>query len=346
MSLSSKPLVRTLSGEKRVSPPFWFMRQAGRYLPEYKELRSKAKNFLDFCYTPDMAAEATLQPIRRFGMDGAIIFSDILVIPHAMGMDVRFEEGVGPVLAPVRSTRELEGLSFNPDRLSNVYEAIRMTSQALPGQTAMIGFAGAPWTLACYMIQGKGSRDFQQVRSLAVKDRVFFTSLVDRLVDAVADHAIRQIEAGAEVIQLFDSWSGVLCEIEFNRWVIEPTCRIVENIRAAYPSVPITGFPRLAGSKYADYAKATKVNAVNIDGSVSLAWAANTLGGQCVLQGNLDPVLLAEDGQAALAETKRIVSLLGDKPFVFNLGHGILPHTPIANVQLICDFIKEKASLS
>lgn len=320
------------------------MRQAGRYLPEYRDLRSRTKSFLDFCYSPAMASEATLQPVRRFGMDGAIIFSDILVVPHALGVEVRFEEGKGPVLGAVRSLPELDrlGLGHMKERLSPVYEALRMTRRALPAETALIGFCGSPWTLACYVVEGGGSRDFQEVRSIALRDEVFFSRLIDILADAVAGHAVAQIDAGAEVIQLFDSWAGCLSEPQFAKWVIVPTRKIIQSIKKKYPTVPIIGFPRQAGSKFADYVSKTGVDAVNIDNSLSLAWAKKELQPLCVLQGNLDPVALADNQDAALAQAAYIVEQLSDKPFVFNLGHGILPHTPIAHVQALCDFLKRR----
>jgi uroporphyrinogen decarboxylase len=337
---NTKLLLTVLGKEKGSRVPFWFMRQAGRYLPEYKELRAKSKSFLDFCYTPAMASQATLQPIKRFGMDGAIIFSDILVIPDAMGMDVRFEEGKGPLLVPVQSLEVLDGLIANPDTLLPVYEALRITKAALPETTTLIGFAGAPWTLACYMVQGKADRDFQNVRTIARRNRAFFSILIARLVDEISAHAIRQVAAGAEVIQIFDSWAGVLSEDEFNEWVIAPTTQIVENIREACPGVPIIGFPRMAGTKYKKYALETKVDGLSVDYSVSLDWVAKELRGVCTVQGNLDPVLFAEDKNATLQQVAKILAAFGDNSFIFNLGHGILPHTPIENVEAVCDFIK------
>jgi uroporphyrinogen decarboxylase len=326
-------------------PPFWLMRQAGRYLPEYKELRKKAKNFLDFCYTPDKACEVTLQPIRRFNMDAAIIFSDILVIPHALGADVRFEEGKGPILKPVQNSKDLELLSRQnfASHLSPVYEALRLTRKALPAETTLIGFAGAPWTLACYMIEGKGSRDFQLPRTMIYKDPAFFIKLVDMLTDAVSSHAIAQIEAGAEVIQIFDSWAGVLSEKQFSDWSIVPTKKIVSAIKKAYPSIPVIGFPRMSGSKITDYVKQTGVDAVSIDGSVTLSWAKEHLQPHTVVQGNLDQLLLAYDKNAMLEEAKRILSIFGDKRFIFNLGHGVIPETPPDNVLALSELIRSYA---
>lgn len=337
--------VLKLGGQNNFSgpPPFWFMRQAGRYLPEYKALRAQAKNFLDFCYTPEMACEATLQPVTRFGLDAAIIFSDILVIPHAMGMDIRFEEGKGPLLTPVRTMEELNALETDnlTDILSPVYAALRLTRQKLPATTALIGFAGAPWTLACYMIEGKGSRDFQSARHMIYQDRPFFSSLVEKLVHAISAHAIAQIREGADVIQLFDSWSGVLSEQQFADWSIEPTRQIVNRIKAAFPDVPVIGFPRMAGSKILDYAQHTGVDTVSIDGSVSLDWARHSLSPHVVVQGNLDPVLLASDKEQMLKEAARLLEIFSNRAFVFNLGHGILPHTPIPHVEALCHLIRQ-----
>jgi uroporphyrinogen decarboxylase len=346
MEHPSKLFISALRKKPGVRPPFWFMRQAGRYLPEYKQLRSTAKNFLDFCYSPEKASEATLQPIRRFGMDAAIIFSDILVIPDALGMDVRFEEGRGPLLEPISERKQLDALDrdMRGNKREAVYEALRLTKKALPESTALIGFCGSPWTLACYMIEGKGSRDFQSVRSKIYQDPEFFTALIDLLVHAVSTHAIAQINAGAEVIQLFDSWSGVLSEKQFSDWSIEPTARIVSNIRAAHPDVPVIGFPRMAGSKVLEYVKRTGVDAVSFDGSVSLNWARDNLLPQCVVQGNLDPVVLVGNKQAMLEEARTLLSVFADKAFVFNLGHGILPTTPIEHVEALCRLIMHPSS--
>ncbi len=342
MNTPSKLLLSSLKKKPAIRPPFWFMRQAGRYLPEYKQLRSTAKNFLDFCYTPEKASEATLQPIHRFGMDAAIIFSDILVIPDALGMDVRFEEGKGPLLVPILESKQLDAL--RPDllveKLAPVYEALRLTKQKLPAETTLIGFAGAPWTLACYMIEGKGSRDFQIPRGVMYQNTEFFNHLITLLIDSISQHAIAQIHAGAEVIQIFDSWAGVLSEQQFADYSIEPTRQIVANIKSVFPDVPVIGFPRMSGTKIFEYARITGVDAISIDGSVSLAWARDTLLPHTVVQGNLDPILLANDKHRMLDEAKRLLSVFSDKPFVFNLGHGILPTTPIDHVEALCNLIK------
>ena len=331
-----------LSGKPEKKIPFWFMRQAGRYLPEYRALRSKAKDFLHFCYSPDMATEATLQPITRFGMSAAIIFSDILVIPHALGMEVRFEEGKGPLLTPLENETMLAKLSLKhlEEKLSPVYQAITQTKNALPKETALIGFCGAPWTLASYAVEGKGSRDFQTVRTAALRQPEFFSKLISLFTGAVIEHASHQIKAGAQVIQLFDSWAGALSAQEFDNWVIAPTKNIVSTLKKLHPEIPVIGFPRLAGTRYISYARETGVNAVSVDATVPPNWIAQNLQSQVIVQGNLDNLLLAEDKNAMLAQAKDIIVTLGERPFIFNLGHGVLPHTPVENVQALVDLIK------
>ena len=339
MEPSSKALLKAFRKERQSSPPFWFMRQAGRYLAEYKQVRASTGGFLDLCYTPHKASEVTLQPIDRFDMSAAIIFSDILVIPHALGVGLRFAEGEGPILIPVDNAEKLAALQWSPNMLEPVYEALRITRAGLPGDKALIGFAGAPWTLACYMVQGKSDKDFAGVRAIAMKDPAFFINLMNLLTRCVTHHLKAQIRAGADVVQIFDSWAGVLSAEEFEAYVVQPTAAIVASLHAEFPHVPVIGFPRLAGVKYWDYAVKTKVDGINIDASVPLEYAKQ-LQEVCVVQGNLDPVLLAESKQATLAQAKRIVAALGDKSFVFNLGHGILPHTPIENVAALCAFLK------
>lgn len=318
------------------------MRQAGRYLPEYKEVRKNFRDFLNFCYTPEAACEVTLQPISRFGMSAAIIFSDILVIPDALGMNVTFQENIGPVLSPLASHKEVITLSKMDikEKLFPVYDALKMTRKALPADKALIGFCGAPWTLACYMLQGKSSRDFSGARSFPLHQPDAFSLLTQTLIHAVAQHAIYQIDAGANVIQIFDSWSGVLSEVEFERYVMVPTTAIVQEIKQRYPNVPIIGFPRLCGQKLAHYAEKTGVDAVSFDCSVTLDFAKNSVQKHCLLQGNLDSQILAEDKNLALQETKRLLEKFAGTPFIFNLAHGILPHTPIDHVQAVSDMIK------
>lgn len=335
-------LIDTLQNKKSSAIPFWFMRQAGRYLPEYKAVRAKFPNFLTFCYTPEAACEVTLQPIARFDMSAAIIFSDILVIPDALGADVTFQENIGPMLTPVASKNALEKLSIKhlQEKLSPVYQAIALTRKNLPEDKALIGFCGSPWTLACYMLQGKSSRDFADARAFALKEKNDFSQLMSLLIDAVIEHASLQIQAGADVIQLFDSWSGVLSEVEFEHYVIRPTQIIVVAIKEKYPHIPVIGFPRLCGEKLLHYAQQTGADAVSFDGSVSLDYAASHVQKEIVLQGNLDSQILAEDKELALLQTAQLLKRFSGTAFIFNLAHGILPHTPIANVQAVSDMIK------
>ena len=340
MNSKTKNFLKSFSQEKPERPAFWFMRQAGRYLPEYREVRSGIKNFLEMCYNPKAATEVTLQPIRRYGMDAAIIFSDILVIPDALGVSVRFEEKKGPVLIPVQTMDALDQLQWNKEKLFPVYEALRLTRSALPEETALIGFAGSPWTLACYVVQGQSDQAFESVRQKAKDDSTFFSRLIDMLTKSVISHCLLQIEAGAEAIQLFDSWAGVLNAEEFKRWVIEPNKQIVKALKEAYPHIPVIGFPRGAGEKFLEYVKETRVDGVSIDSSITLQWAKHNLQPICVVQGNLNPVLLAENRDAMLAQAKEIISELATGPFIFNLGHGILPHTPVENVQALCSYLK------
>ena len=333
-------LVRTLNGEKQARVPFWFMRQAGRYLEEYRALRHDMGGFLDLCYHPDNACEVTLQPIRRFDMDAAIIFSDILVVPHALGANVRFVQGEGPRIDPVNTVQSLDELQWNPDFLRPVYDAITRTRAELAEEKALIGFAGAPWTLACYMVQGQSDRDFTTVRQIALTQPRFFDRLMQLLTDCVIAHLVAQIDAGAQVVQVFDSWAGVLNAEEFARYSIAPAAAIVAAIHAKRPGVPVIGFPRGAGVNYLAYVKQTQVDAVSIDYSVPIEWAAEILSPLCVVQGNLDPLLLADDKAAMLAQARRIVDCFSDKVFVFNLGHGIVPRTPVAHMQALCEYLR------
>jgi len=319
------------------------MRQAGRYLPEYRALREKAQNFLDFCYTPALAVEATLQPLRRFDMDAAILFSDILVIPHALGQSVSFKEGKGPILEPIRDTDGLRQL--NSDRLeeilSPVYETVAELKGTLPKETALIGFAGAPWTLATYMVEGRGGTDHSHTKVWAYLEPDGFGKLIKLLTDAVTIHLLQQIESGADVVKLFDSWAGVLAETQFRRWVIEPTTEIVRRLKLAHPEIRIIGFPRGAGVLYQEYAHATGVDAIAIDGAVPAAWAAETLQRDRTVQGNLDNLALMTGGETLTNETHRILGALGGGPFIFNLGHGVLPKTPPENVTRLATLIRE-----
>lgn len=337
-----KPFLAALGGEVLAKPPFWLMRQAGRYLPEYREVRAKAPNFLEFCYSPDLAVEVTLQPLRRYGMDAAILFSDILVVPDALGQKVEFHEGRGPILEPVRSVTELNRLGMDKfhARLGPVYETVGRLAKAIPETTALIGFAGAPWTVATYMVEGHGSKDYVATRSWALRDPKAFGKLIDLLVEATGQYLESQIRHGAEAVQIFDSWAGVLGENEFRRWVIEPTRKLVERLKAAHPEIPVIGFPRGAGFLYRAYVEETGVTAVSLDSTVPLDWARDELQRQCTVQGNLDNLALVVGGEAMEREARQILEKLGKGPFIFNLGHGILPETPPENVARLAELIR------
>lgn len=311
-------------------PPVWLMRQAGRYLPEYRAIREETRDFLELCLSPELATEVTLQPIRRFRLDAAILFSDILVLPYALGQQVAFREGEGPVLEPVRSAADVAKLRVDrvDERLAPVFKTVRSVRAKLPDETALIGFAGAPWTVASYMVEGGTSREFGCVKGWAYRRPDEFERLIDLLVEATADFLVAQAGAGAEVLQVFDTWAGVLPESGIRRWVMEPVRRIVERIKTAHPKLPVIGFPRGIGVLYADYARTTGVDAVSLDSSVPVHWAAKTLQVLCPVQGNLDPHVLAAGGAVLREEAERILDALGHGPFVFNLGHGILPETP------------------
>ena len=338
----AKPLLDVLAGAARMPPPLWLMRQAGRYLPEYRAQRSAAGSFLDLVYDPVRAAEVTLQPIRRFGLDAAILFSDILVVPHAMGQNLTFVEGEGPRLQPVRSARDLTSLAMvDPDRaLAPIYETVGRVRAALPPETALIGFAGAPWTVACYMVEGGGSRDFVEVRRFAYTDPQAFSALIDRLVVVTGDYLCRQVRAGAEVIQIFDSWAGVLSPAAFARWVVEPTRQLVSRLRQDAPGTPVIGFPRGCGAHLNAYVQATGVGAVSLDTNQPLPWARQSLAPATVLQGNLDPVVLMLGGAGLDAEIDAILETMSGVPFIFNLGHGVLPETPPDHVGHVVDRVR------
>lgn len=332
---SQKKLLRALSGSHQRTPPVWLMRQAGRYLPEYRELRGKAESFLNFCYTPAMAIEATLQPIRRFGFDAAILFSDILVIPDALGQSVSFETGEGPRLQPIKDRHDLLALREEIDlnRLSPVFEAISELRHRLPGDVTLIGFCGAPWTVASYMVAGRGTPDQGPARLMAYRDPELFQRLIDRLVEASVAYLVRQAEAGAEVLQIFDSWAGVLPAGEFERWCRDPVAAIVHQVRQKAPDVPIIAFPRQAGTRLVEMARLEGVTAMGLDTAVDPVWARQHLQGLCPVQGNLDPLVLLAGGSALDQAVDRILSVFGAGPHIFNLGHGILPETPIAHVE-------------
>jgi uroporphyrinogen decarboxylase len=335
-------LLRALAGETLAPPPLWLMRQAGRYLPEYRALRQQVGGFLDLCFTPELAAEATLQPIRRFGFDAAILFSDILVVPFALGRVVTFREGEGPVLEKLTTQEEAEALALDGmlERLEPVYAAVERVKAGLPQQTALIGFAGAPWTVATYMVEGGSSRDFALAKRWALADPESFDALIARLADATAAHLSAQIDAGVEAVQLFDSWAGVLPEAAFRRCVIAPTRRIVEHLRERHQNVPVIGFPRGAGLMYRAYVQETGVSAIGLDSTVPCEVAHRTLQSLVPVQGNLDPLLLVAGGAAMDQAVAAIRASLGAGPFVFNLGHGVLPDTPVEHVARLIELLR------
>ncbi|OFX08639.1 MAG: uroporphyrinogen decarboxylase [Alphaproteobacteria bacterium RIFOXYD12_FULL_60_8] len=339
---TQKTFLRALRGEIVTPPPVWLMRQAGRYLPEYRQTRATAGSFLDLCYTPEFAVEATLQPLRRYNFDAAILFSDILVVPHALGQSVAFKTGEGPVLTALENEADLERLCLDGfhAHLAPVYEILRRLRQEIPATTSLIGFSGAPWTLATYMVEGKGSKDYALTKEWAYARTPLFTRLIDLLVESISTYLIRQADNGAEALQIFDSWAGVLPEEEFHRWVTEPIARIVANVKALHPTVPIIGFPRGAGMYYERFAKDTKVDALGLDTTVPLDWAARVLQPICTLQGNLDPILVVAGGERMDAAVDHILNVLGHGPFVFNLGHGIVPHTPPENVSRLVERVR------
>ena len=341
MTDTHKRLIAALNGKQLDRPPIWLMRQAGRYLPEYRKVRAGAGSFLDLCYNPDLAAEVTLQPIRRFALDAAIVFSDILVIPDALGQSVSFREGEGPVLDALTSETGVNRLTGGgcAERLEPVYETIRRVRENLPGDVALIGFAGAPWTIATYMVEGGTSRDFSATKSWAFGQPDSFEKLIALLEDAIAEHLIAQVRAGAEVLQIFDSWAGMLPDGAFESWCVEPIRRIVGRVKRAVPSVPVIVFPRLAGTRYETFAAIDGVTAVSLDQTVSRSWAVKHLQPACVVQGNMDPVYLVQGGATMRKEAENILRAFGGGPFIFNLGHGVMQTTPPENVAALCDTV-------
>lgn len=339
---SGKKFLNVLEGDPASTPPIWMMRQAGRYLPEYRKLRSEAKSFLDFCYRPELALEATLQPLRRYAFDAAILFSDILVVPDGLGQAVRFQEGEGPLLDPIRDRAGIDALDLERMtlHLRPVYDAVARIKAAIADDVALIGFAGAPWTVAVYMIEGRGRTDCSTIGNFATAARADFQALIDLLVEATIRHLDSQIRHGAEAVQIFDSWSGLLDDPGFERWSIEPTRAIVAALKKKHPTVPIIGFPRGAGAKAADYAAGTGVAGIGIDEEIDIAWAAEALQPSAAVQGNLSNRLLVEGGRPMESAVVRILETLGRGRFIFNLGHGILPETPPENVGRVVDMVK------
>ena len=328
-----KPLLGVLKGERRSRPPVWLMRQAGRYLPEYQALRADKGGFLALATDPRTAAEITLQPIRRFGFDGAILFSDILMVPWALGQDLSFGAGEGPRLDPALLGAALDGLARMPERFDPVYDTVGRVAAALPGDTTFLGFAGSPWTVATYMVAGQGSRDQHETRDYAYRDRQAFARIIDAIVEVTIDYLSRQIAAGVEAVQLFDSWAGSLAPAQFDEWVIAPNARIIAALHARHPGTPVIGFPKGAGGKLIAYARDTGADAIGLDETVDPAWADAVLPAGLPVQGNLDPLALIAGGATLDAAIDRVLAAFTGRPHVFNLGHGILPETPIAHVE-------------
>ena len=345
-SITPDGILPPLRGQITAPPPLWLMRQAGRYLPEYREVRASVGGFLELCYRPELACEVTLQPVRRFGLDAAILFSDILVVADALGGEVAFVEGEGPRLTPIRDRAAIARLIPERlhDHLAPVYQAVRLIRAELDPAVPLIGFAGAPWTVAAYMVEGGSSKDYGTVRTFAQADPAGFGGLIDLLTEATADYLVRQVENGADVLQLFDSWAGVLPEGEFERWCVAPAERIVARLRAVAPDVPVIAFPRGAGPLYTRFLERVRPAGLGLDTTVPLGWAAEALPGVC-LQGNLDPVTLLVGGARLEDEIDRILRAMAGRPFVFNLGHGILPTTPPEHVEALVGRIRAGAHL-
>jgi len=335
--VTAKPILNVLSGRPQAVPPVWFMRQAGRYLPEYRALRERAGSFLDLCFTPELAAEVTLQPIRRFGFDAAILFSDILVVPHALGRSVTFEAGEGPRLEPLDDAAKLNALAATEDGsvFAPVYKAVALVKRALPENVALLGFCGAPWTVATYMVAGCGTPDQAPARLMAYREPQAFARMIDILVAVSSRYLVEQLRAGADAVQIFDTWAGVLPTGEFERWCVAPVRRMVENVRRAVPGAKIIGFPRGAGATLTRYLDAVPVDAVSIDWMAEPSFVRAHVQSRVAVQGNLDPLALLAGGAALDRAVDDILANFGQGPLIFNLGHGILPPTPIAHVEQV-----------
>ena len=342
--MADKTILRALAGERLPTPPIWMMRQAGRYLPEYRATRAQAGDFLSLCYTPDLAAEVTLQPIRRYGFDAAILFADILLLPQALGSKLWFETGEGPRMettttaAQVAALRPTEAIH---DTLAPVYETVRILSRELPAETTLIGFAGAPWTVATYMIAGRGTRDQGPAHALKAADRATFAALIDRITKATVEYLSAQVQAGAEVVKLFDSWAGSLKGQDFTDFAVKPAARIIADLKARHPGLPVIAFPREAGENYIGFARATGADCVALDNSVSPDWAAKHVQADGCVQGNLDPALMVTGGAALVEGTRAVVRAFSNGPHIFNLGHGITPDADPENVALMVRTVRE-----
>ncbi|MEM9474325.1 MAG: uroporphyrinogen decarboxylase [Pseudomonadota bacterium] len=343
MAAPTKTLMRALAGETQAVPPIWMMRQAGRYLPEYRATRAQAGDFLSLCYNSELAAEVTLQPIRRYGFDAAILFADILLIPDALGADLWFVTGEGPRLSTITSDEDfakLKGAGDIHDHLAPVYETVRILSRELPSETALIGFAGAPWTVATYMIAGRGTPDQGPAHALKAENRPLFEALMERLTRATIEYLSMQIEAGAETVKLFDSWAGSLKGQDFHDFCAAPAKTIIAELKSRHPDIPIIAFPREAGEGYIGFAKATGADCVALDNSVTPEWAAEHVQVDGCVQGNLASSHMVTGGQALVDETRRVVQALSNGPHIFNLGHGITPDADPENVQLMIDTVR------
>lgn len=340
MSGPVKPLLCVLKGRLAERPPIWLMRQAGRYLPEYRELRAAKGGFLQLVYDSDAAAEITLQPIRRFGFDGAILFSDILIVPHALGQNLAFGAGEGPSLTPTLLDAAFASLEAAPERLEPIYATVDKARPRLPAATTFLGFAGSPWTVATYMVAGRGSKEQADARRFAYRDPEAFAEIIDAVAAMTVDYLSGQVRAGVEAVQLFDSWAGSLSPAQFEKWVVAPNARIVAAFKQRHPEVPVIGFPRGAGAKLRAYASGTGVDAIALDETQDPLWAADNLPPGLPVQGNLDPLALIAGGAALEQAAAAILSAFRDRPHVFNLGHGILPDTPIAHVERLIELVR------
>jgi uroporphyrinogen decarboxylase len=334
-------LLDTLRGQAGSRRPVWLMRQAGRYLPEYRKLRARKGGFLELVYDSEAAAEITLQPVRRFGFDGAILFSDILIVPYAMGQDLAFLAGEGPRLSPRLADAALDALAAAPERLQPIYRTVGLVRERLDPETTLLGFAGSPWTVATYMVAGEGSRDHQLARTMAYRNSAAFQALVDAVVAVTIEYLSGQIDAGAEAVQLFDSWAGSLAPDQFERWVIAPTAAIADAVKARHPGVPVIGFPKGAGARLAAYARETGVDAIGLDETIDPVWAMHELPEGMPVQGNLDPLLLLAGGEALEQRARWVLEALAGRPHVFNLGHGIDKETPIEHVERLLAVVRE-----
>lgn len=342
-AVRNAPLLECLAGKVHETPPMWMMRQAGRYLPEYRALRAEKGGFLELVYDSPSAAEITLQPLKRFEMDAAILFSDILIVPYAMGQNLQFLVGEGPHLSPTLIDHALESLVPVPERLEAIYETVRLVKAELAPEKAFLGFAGSAWTVATYMVNGEGSKDQHATREYAYRDPESFQALIDAIVDLTITYLIGQIDAGVDAVQIFDSWSGSLAPAQFERWVIAPNARIAAAIHQARPGVPVIGFPKGAGEKLAAYARETGVDAIGLDETIDPVWAAANIPAHLPVQGNLDPLALLAGGEQMERAVRHIIRTFEGRPHIFNLGHGILQQTPIEHVHALLTLVKQGA---